>query len=176
MVFIDKSQWFKDVFAEVVSQQDLIRQPQENYSNLSDKEKDQLRQTQVFENEIVQTLGVHQEFSLIRKFEGTLGWAPSKSFKVNKALKEFSISPTPKHSLEEFLSYWKGTRYEFGGLSKGGIDCSGFSQLYYLEVHGIVLPKNSRDQRKLGIQNSFHDQKDHDLVFCKPKSDQENLR
>lgn len=171
MIFIDKSQWLKDVFAEVVGQQDLLRQPQEGYSNLTDKEKDQLRQTQVFNNEIVQILGVHQEFSLIRKFEGTLGWAPSKSFKVNPILKEFSVSITPKHSLDEFLSQWKGTRYEFGGLSKDGIDCSGFSQLYYLDVHGIILPKNSRDQRKLGVQSSFQDQKDHDLVFCKPIAD-----
>lgn len=171
MIFIDKNLWLKDVFAEVIFNQDLIRQPQSNYSNLTPKEKDQLRQTQVFKNEIVQLLGVHEEFSLIRKFEGTLGWAPSICFKVHPNLRAFSIVPAPKRSSDDFFSFWKDIKYEFGGLSTDGIDCSGLTQLYYLEVLGIILPKNSRDQRKLGIISNFNDQLDNDLVFCKPISD-----
>lgn len=171
MIFIDKTLWLKDVFAAVVSPQDLIRQPLPSYPTLSDKDKDQLRQTQVFEDETVQILGSHAEFTLVRKFEGTLGWAPSEHFKVNPNLKGFSVPPAPSQTSDDFFAQWEGTRYEFGGLSKAGIDCSGLSQLYYLRVLGSVIPKNSRDQRKLGVPSSFQAQTDHDLVFCNPVSD-----
>jgi len=170
MVSIDRSDWLKDVFARVLNQQDIIRQPLTTYPGLTDKEKDQLRQTQVFEGELVQVLGVHEEFSLVRKYEGTLGWMPSKHLAAT-ALSKFESPQYHAQSASEFLVSWKGTIYEFGGLSREGIDCSGFTQLYYLHVHGSVLPKNSRDQRKLGTQGSMDDLKDHDLIFCRPLSD-----
>lgn len=173
MIFIDKGQWLKDVFAEVVGQQDLLRQPINEYSSLSPKEKDQLRQTQVFQNELVQILAVHENFSLVRKFEKTLGWMPS-TFLRTSLQKEFPIFSTPKVSAADFLSSWKGTLYEFGGLSQEGIDCSGFIQLYFLNTHEIILPKNSKDQRKLGVLSSFQFQRDNDLVFCRPKLDPES--
>ncbi len=170
MVSIDRSNWLDNVFAKVLAHQDLIRQPLIQYPGLTDKEKDQLRQTQVFEDEIVQVLGVHENFNLVRKYEATLGWILSKHLGVCDT-KKFE---TPKYHVQssaEFLDSWKGTLYEFGGLSKLGIDCSGFTQLYYLHVHGMMLPKNSQDQRKLGTQGSFNDLKDHDLIFCRPLSD-----
>jgi|GEM_PF-2113936 len=170
MISIDRGQWYESVFAKVLSQQDIIRQPITNYTELSNKEKDQLRQTQVFEDEIVQVLGVHEGFSLVRKYEATLGWMLSKNLKASEC-KSFEIPKYPMRPASEFLSSWKGTIYEFGGLSKQGIDCSGFTQLYYLNVIGSVLPKNSKDQRKLGIQSSFNNLKDHDLIFCRPLSD-----
>jgi len=37
------------------------------------------------------------------------------------------------------LSEWHGTRYVFGGNSKKGIDCSGFTQQVMKEVYGISL-------------------------------------
>ena len=170
MITINRDQWFDTVFAKVLKQQDIIRQPLINYPELSSKEKDQLRQTQVFEDEIVQVLGVYEGFSLVRKYEGTLGWMLSRNLKASD-YKKFEI---PKYSIQpaaDFLSSWEGTIYEFGGLSKQGIDCSGFTQLYFLYVHGLILPKNSKDQRKLGVQISFDDFKDHDLVFCRPLTD-----
>lgn len=170
MITIDKRQWFENVFAKVLIQQDLIRQPLIEYPGLTDKEKDQLRQTQVFADEIVQVLGVHESFSLVRKYEATLGWILSKQL-IAGGFKKFEIPKYLPQSPSEFVASWKGTLYEFGGLSKQGIDCSGFTQLYYLHVHGIMLPKNSQDQRKLGSQGSFDDLKDHDLIFCRPLSD-----
>jgi hypothetical protein len=77
MASIDRSDWLKDVFARVLNQQDINRQPLSNYPGLSDKENNQLRQPQVFEDELVQVLGVHEDFSLMKKLEGTLGWMPS---------------------------------------------------------------------------------------------------
>jgi cell wall-associated NlpC family hydrolase len=170
MVSIDKNQWYENIFARVLVQEDLIRQPLTNYPELTNKEKDQLRQTQVFERELVQVLGVYESFSLVRKYENTLGWMLSQNLQDTES-KNFEIPENLNQSALEFLSSWKGTIYEFGGLSKQGIDCSGFTQLYYLNVHGMVLPKNSRDQRKLGVQSSLNNIKDHDLIFCRPLPD-----
>lgn len=168
MVFIDKNQWFQNVFAEILAGDDIIRQPLTNYKDLSDKEKDQLRQTQVFKDEVVQVLANHEGFSLIRKYEKTLGWIPSQHLRINEQKKEFEIPKPDLQDAQKFLNSWKGIIYVFGGLSREGIDCSGFSQLYYLNVLGMVLPKNSFDQRKLGTPTSFGALKDHDLIFCRP--------
>lgn len=167
MIKIDKNSWLIDTYALVVRPDDLIRQPLENYRSLTNKEKDQLRQTQVFADEIVQVLGSHEGFSLVRKFEQTLGWIPSCHLKPSTQTNLIipRIAPT---TAKEFFEHWKGTVYEFGGLSKDGIDCSGFTQLYYLGIHNTVLPKNSRDQRKLGQTTTLEHIQDHDLIFCRP--------
>ena len=59
-----------------------------------------------------------------------------------------------------------GTRYRFGGTSKRGIDCSGFTQKI-MKKHGKKLPRTASQQASLGK----HVQKKHlkagDLVFFK---------
>lgn len=171
MAFIDKSSWLENIFAEVLCDEDIIRQPTSHYETLSNKDKDQLRQTQVFKSEIIQVLGEHEHFSLIRKFEKTLGWIPSKSIRIKDDLHDFKFPISKGLSSSHFLNSWKGVEYEFGGLSKKGIDCSGLTQLYYLDVLDIILPKNSKDQRKLGSHSHLENFKDHDLIFCRPNSE-----
>jgi predicted SnoaL-like aldol condensation-catalyzing enzyme len=171
MISIDRLHWLKNSYALIIFDEDVIRQPLQKYPELSNKEKDQLRQTQVFKDEVIQLLGAHETFGLIRKFDGTLGWIPSKSLKKCTQCKD-TYSPASKNqSAYDFISTWKGTRYVFGGISKQGIDCSGFTQLYYIDVFDKVLPKNSYDQRKLGVSIKIESVKDHDLVFCRPLTD-----
>jgi cell wall-associated NlpC family hydrolase len=62
--------------------------------------------------------------------------------------------------IEEFL----GTPYLFGGDSKDGIDCSAFVQQMY-SVYGVVLPRTSILQSKLGITVPKHTLLPSDLVF-----------
>lgn len=167
MVRIEKHDWFSDVFAQVISDCSLLRNPVKNFENLDTKEQDSLRQTEVFQNETIQVLGHYEEFSLIKKFDGTLGWVESIQFKINPQTK----SMTPSFSVKKsdplhFFKSWLGTPYVWGGLSKKGIDCSGFTQLYFFEVHHIILPKNSWDQRKLSPSKELKDIAQDDLVFC----------
>jgi hypothetical protein len=174
MISIDKSMWFVDIFAEALSVEDIIRQPLQNYPLLSNKEKDQLRQTQILIGECVQVLGIHEDFSLIRKFEKTLGWVKSNTLKNLPAQKEFILPKSLHQKPLECLTQWKGTIYEFGGLSVKGIDCSGLSQVYFFNVHNKIIPKNSRDQRKLGSPVELHQLQDHDLIFCHPLLEKES--
>jgi cell wall-associated NlpC family hydrolase len=60
---------------------------------------------------------------------------------------------------------WRGIAYRHGGLSKRGIDCSGFVYLTYLKQFGIRLPRSTEQQSQLGIQIDPREMRTGDLVF-----------
>jgi hypothetical protein len=169
MVHIDKKLWLPDTFAKVVSLEDLLRQPQPNYKVLQGRESEAFRQTQVIPNEIVKVLARHDGFSLVQKSDKTLGWMEACSLQYTD-LKTFPALEFKAVSPKEFFATYLGTPYYWGGLTNKGIDCSGFSQLYFLYVFKKIIPKNSRDQRKLISPKVRFELSDHDLVFCHPKS------
>lgn len=63
--------------------------------------------------------------------------------------------------------HWRGTPYSMGGLSKKGVDCSGFVYLTYRTVAGITLPRTTRQQMKIGSEVSPYNLKPGDLLFFK---------
>ena len=62
---------------------------------------------------------------------------------------------------------WKGTAYQYGGLSKGGIDCSGFVYVTFRSGFGLTLPRTTASQSTLGESVSIKALKAGDLVFFK---------
>ena len=60
---------------------------------------------------------------------------------------------------------WAGTRYRLGGLTKGGIDCSGFMQTTFLKAYGLALPRSTSEQRHVGTKIEKSELKVGDLVF-----------
>lgn len=68
-----------------------------------------------------------------------------------------------------YLQYqqWKGTNYKMGGLSKQGIDCSGFVYITYLEKLGIELPRTTELQSRIGKEVKRVELRAGDLVFFK---------
>ncbi len=60
---------------------------------------------------------------------------------------------------------WKGTRYKLGGLSKKGIDCSGFVHITYKERFGKTLPRTTELQAKVGTGITRQQLRAGDLVF-----------
>jgi len=62
---------------------------------------------------------------------------------------------------------WKGTRYEVGGLSRRGIDCSGFMYVTFKSKLGIVLPRSTELQAQRGESVSRSALRTGDLVFFK---------
>ena len=62
---------------------------------------------------------------------------------------------------------WKGTPYILGGSGIGGVDCSSFTQIVFSDYFGVELPRNTRQQIRVGnsIRRSF--MRPGDLVFFK---------
>lgn len=50
--------------------------------------------------------------------------------------------------LYTFIDDWTGTPYKYGGLSKSGVDCSGFCNVLYKEVYNKQLPRGTKDIAK----------------------------
>lgn len=69
--------------------------------------------------------------------------------------------------LSEQQREWAGTPYRLGGVSRKGIDCSGFVQKTFLERFNIKLPRMTVDQAKHGQLISKGDIQTGDLVFFK---------
>ncbi|WP_206810167.1 C40 family peptidase [Paradesulfitobacterium ferrireducens] len=57
-----------------------------------------------------------------------------------------------------------GVKYQWGGTTPAGFDCSGFVQ-YVFAQNGVSLPRTSRDQFQVGPAVSFSSLKPGDLVF-----------
>ncbi|WP_394390442.1 NlpC/P60 family protein [Shewanella woodyi] len=70
-----------------------------------------------------------------------------------------------------FYKGWKGVPYRLGGMSKRGVDCSGFVYLAYQQLLTTqvisVFPRTTADQVELGRQVSKSQLKTGDLVFFK---------
>lgn len=72
-----------------------------------------------------------------------------------------------KETLKKHYDDWKGTRYRYGGMSRKGIDCSGFTLLTYKELFGKNLPRTVREQVKKGQKVKKTSLQPGDLVFFK---------
>ena len=67
--------------------------------------------------------------------------------------------------LYAFIDQWYDTPYRFGGLDKGGIDCSGLAFLLEQEVYGITIPRMTSKQINVIKREYEEDLKEGDLVF-----------
>lgn len=62
---------------------------------------------------------------------------------------------------------WQGVRYRYGGLSRSGIDCSGFVYVTFKTKLGLDLPRTTALQTRLGKEINKSELKAGDLVFFK---------
>lgn len=60
---------------------------------------------------------------------------------------------------------WRAVRYRIGGLSKSGIDCSGFVFVTFRDRFGIQLPRSTDDQGAIGRKIDEGELRTGDLVF-----------
>ncbi len=166
MIRIEPELWLPQTYARAITLVDVLRQPVADYPDMSAAEKDAVRQTQIENAEVLRVLGFHGEHALVMKSDQVLGWLPHECIAIDALIQGFE-SPVPAElSAEDFFQIWQNTPYIWGGVTRAGIDCSGLTQRYYLDVLARRIPKNTYDQRRTGLSKSFADIVRHDLVFC----------
>jgi len=72
-----------------------------------------------------------------------------------------------KEKLYAQYAQWKGAKYKLGGLSKKGIDCSGFVFVTFKSKLGIVLPRTINLQVATGKNIERNQLQAGDLVFLR---------
>ncbi|MBE5251494.1 C40 family peptidase [Mixta mediterraneensis] len=78
-----------------------------------------------------------------------------------------SDSITVIAQLNEQLGDWRGTPYRYGGMSRRGVDCSGFVYLTFRDKFALQLPRTTRAQSDMGTRINKEDLLPGDLVFFK---------
>ncbi|CAI0809508.1 MAG: NlpC/P60 family protein [Serratia proteamaculans] len=69
--------------------------------------------------------------------------------------------------LNEQLRQWYGAPYRYGGLDRGGVDCSGFVYRTFSDRFDMQLPRSTEAQTSLGTKVSRDELMPGDLVFFK---------
>ena len=67
--------------------------------------------------------------------------------------------------LNEQLQSWQGTPYAYGGMSRRGIDCSGFVLTTYRDKFALQLPRMTSQQAEIGTRIDKTELLPGDLVF-----------
>ncbi|MCE0495894.1 NlpC/P60 family protein [Vibrio salinus] len=86
---------------------------------------------------------------------------------VNPHKTDLSNSGLVRNGLITQYEEWKGTPYSYGGLSKRGVDCSGFVYAVFLEQFGAVIPRTTKGQSGIGKKIARSQLRSGDLVFFK---------
>jgi cell wall-associated NlpC family hydrolase len=113
------------------------------------------------------------QFSLVLIFLVSLGLSgcaskPTVSKAAHKPVaSKFIGKGNTRTRLQKYFNAWKGTPYKYGGLSKRGIDCSGFIYLTYRDVFGRKIPRSTELQAGIGQKISRKNLRVGDLVFFK---------
>lgn len=81
-----------------------------------------------------------------------------------------SDSITVIAGLNDQLRTWRGTPYRYGGMSRRGVDCSGFVLMTMRDQFALQLPRDTRQQAKIGTKIDKDDLLPGDLVFFKTGS------
>ncbi len=79
-----------------------------------------------------------------------------------------TVTATPlEERLKQQYESWRGVPYRLGGLSRAGVDCSGFVHLTFKTQLGVRVPRTTEAQSKVGIPVDKRELQTGDLVFFK---------
>lgn len=149
---------------------DLLRHPRDD-AELSTQAR--------VEDPPLRVLWRENAWSLVQLFDYTLGWvrsaqlqetAPSSWDGVRRAVPGETVAlDLDVDALLEAGRARLGQPYLLGGASENGIDCSALTQRIFWERAGVLLPKFTGDQRRMGLRVSRSATEKGDLLFFKSR-------
>ena len=80
-----------------------------------------------------------------------------------------------KARLSHHFQSWAGTPHQMGGLSRRGIDCSGFVYVTFRDVYGMQLPRSTDQLWQVGEEIPLSDVRTGDLLFFKTGFKQQHV-
>ncbi len=86
-----------------------------------------------------------------------------------------SDSITVIAQLNDQLNNWRGTPYRNGGMSRNGVDCSGFVLMTMRDRFDLTLPRVTKQQAEIGTEIDKDQLLPGDLVFFKTGSGENGL-
>lgn len=86
-----------------------------------------------------------------------------------------SDSITVIAGLNDQLQNWRGTPYRYGGTNRRGVDCSAFVMVTFRDKFSMRLPRETRQQAKVGTEIDKDELLPGDLVFFKTGSGESGL-
>jgi lipoprotein Spr len=98
----------------------------------------------------------------------------NKPVEIEKAsslqIKYALLLNTEVEQIQNILLYqniddWYGTRYQLGGTTKNGIDCSAFVQTIFFSAFAVTLPRTAKDQYQVTRRISRTELQEGDLLF-----------
>jgi len=87
---------------------------------------------------------------------------------------DMKIPETQAEDFVETAKKFKGTRYMWGGVSVNGLDCSGLTYICS-RINGVNLPRDSKDQFKVGKMVGKSEIQPGDLVFFSTNEDLKDI-
>lgn len=92
----------------------------------------------------------------------------AQTVKVIDANKNHLSDPrSARFLLDKQLAQWQGVPYKNGGMTRKGVDCSGFVYLTYLDRFGLAIPRTTEYQSQVGTSISRSQLQAGNLVFFK---------
>ena len=86
-------------------------------------------------------------------------------FKSGPAIKKPADYHQVKKALYSQYNEWQGVRYQRGGLSQRGVDCSGFVHITFKSKLGLHLPRTTHLQSRVGKEIRREELRAGDLIF-----------
>ena len=135
---------------------------------MQEKGRKQLRTDQAFKENDIKARKVKDTSGEIEYGKLVESTMPNSQVVLQK-LSRIKISENElQRKLLKSYANWKGTKYQLGGDSKEGIDCSGLTRRIYREVYGIELPRRTYEQVKIGSRIERQNLKPGDIVYFRP--------
>lgn len=94
-----------------------------------------------------------------------LSCKPSARYRTNHQSPEQHDGNISGSNLEKYVDQWLGVPYQYGGMSKNGVDCSGFTSRVMQDLYHLNIPRTAENQYENSRKVSDSRRKAGDLVF-----------